>query len=199
MCLTYDSIFLGSFAETKVVIVELLEEAVEYETVHFIGHAQYDAALTREKFLEFASSIETEIKSRIGVTVDLLDIKLKHFAPTLTDVDFIIKVPVDVDITQVIAVIGSVLGFVVWSFWTTWRQEARIYLCDQDSPPQPFSNWELYVNHLEVKHPAKYALIDRANATNWWEGMAPSYIPWIIVGASIVGAIGGCAAAGAGK
>ena len=171
--------------------------APEYERAHFIGHALYNPALTRESLLGHAAALETEIENRTGYAAFLVDIKIKHYAPVMTDVDFIIDVPTEkvfspiatITIIAIIAVCAAVFAFIVWLFWTTYIEKVKLYVCDQEEPPMMFEGWLQYVAHLKEKHPTKYDAIMEAEAKDWWRAI-PELVKWIVAGAVAV-TIGG--------
>jgi hypothetical protein len=197
VCLTYESVYEPSFAETRTITVKKVEVAAEYERVHFIGHAVWNPSLTKEQLLEQASALETAIEQRTGYAAFLVDIQIKHFPPLMTDVDFILDVPTErklgpiepLTLIAIIAVIAAIFAIIIWLFWTTWIEKLKLYVCDQCPDYPRFEGWLNYVAHLAEKHPTKYKAIQESKTKDWWAEI-PSTIKWI-VGGVVVATVGG--------
>jgi len=201
--LTYGILYEETFSKSAEVSVtgEELPVAPEYERVHFIGHALYNPGLSKEQLLGYAATLETEIERRTGYNAFLVDITIKHFAPVMTDVDFIIDVPTvkglgtkklspidPLTLIAIIAIIAAVLAFIIWLFWTTYIEKVKLYYCDQETPPTAYEGWLQYVAHLKAKHPTKYSAIEESKSKDWWTEI-PETIKWVVGGAVAVAAI----------
>jgi len=201
MVLTYESVY--GFAETREVAVELIPLAAEYERTHFVGHAAWNPSLTVKQLMDYAETLESQIEARTGYRAFLVDIRIMQYAPVMTDVDFIIDVPVTptlgfkkarfspidpLTLVAILAVCAAVYAWIIWLFWTTYVEKVKLYYCDQESPPSEYTGWEQYVAHLAEKHPTKYKAVQDAEAKNWWTEI-PTMVKWIVGGAIAVSAI----------
>jgi len=164
-----------------------------YERVHFIGHAQYDPSISEYGMKEKAEEIQADLQSRTKYAVLLKDIKVTHYPPYTTDVDFILDVPVEspiapLAIVAIIVALGVILAFIVWLFWTTWVEKEKKYYCDQETPPSEFDGWLQYVAHLAARHPTKYNAVKESETRPWWEAI-PKAAQWITYGIIAAGAL----------
>lgn len=185
--MSFGILYESTLAKGPEMVVEATPPlAEEYERVHFIGHAVWNPTLTREDLLPRAEEIEEKIEQSTGYRVFLVNIAIVHYPPLMTDVDFVMDVPVEspiapLAIVAIIVALAALLVFIVWLFWTTYIEKVRLYYCDQETPPSVFEGWLQYVAHLKEKHPAKYQAIEENRAKNWWEEI-PEAVKWIVGG-----------------
>lgn len=206
-------IIYESYAETRDISVPLIQVAEQYERTHFVAHAIYAPGVTRDSLMAHATQIENDIENKVGYKAPVHDIQIKHFPPFMTDVDFIIDVPVVptmgyrrgkfspiaplvlVAILAVLAVIA--LGLIIL-FWTVASEtilgKVWPYYCDQESPPSQYQGFEQYLAHLAEKHPTKYKAIQDAESNNWWQQLSKT-VQWVIGGGIAIALIGLIAAA----
>lgn len=162
-------------SDVRAVTIKCAKLADEYERVHFIGHAEYNPDLTAGMFLEKAGEIADDVCARTGYIAFVRDIKVKHFPPKMTDVDFVIDCPAGspvppIIIVAVIAVLilaVAAVAYVVWMFWTTWTEKYEVYYCDQCEEYPEFKGWRMYLAHLAEFHPKKYEAAK--DEEPWWE------------------------------
>lgn len=202
--MTYGILYEETFSRSAEVWVEAKELPVapEYERCHFIGHALYNPGLTTQQLLGYADTLETDIERKTGYRAFLIDIKIKHYPPVMTDVDIIIDVPTvkglgakklspiePLTLIAIIAICAAIFAFIIWLFWTTYIEKVKLYYCDQETPPTVYEGWLQYVAHLKEKHPVKYTAIEESKSKDWWTEI-PETIKWIVGGAIAVAAIG---------
>lgn len=185
--MSFGILYESTLAKGPEMVVEAMPPvAAEYERVHFIGHAVWNPTITPDSMAERAKEIETGIEEKTGYRVFIVTISVTHYPPLMTDVDFVMDVPVESPIAPlllvaIIVALAALLAFIVWLFWTTWVEKIRKYYCDQETPPTEFEGWLQYVAHLAEKHPKKYQAIQESKSKNWWEEI-PSTIKWVVGG-----------------
>jgi len=160
--------------------------AAEYERVHFIGHAVWNPLIDVDELKARAEEIEDEIERKTGYRVFLVNIGIFHYPPLMTDVDFVMDVPIEspiapLAIVAIIAALAALFALIVWLFWTTYIEKIRLYYCDQCPGTPSFEGWLNYVAHLAEKHPTKYEAIQENKAKNWWEEI-PEAVKWVVAG-----------------
>lgn len=197
--MTFGILYEETFSKSPEAWVEAVERPIapEYERCHFIGHALYNPTLTKEKLMGYAEALETDIENKTGYRAFVVDIRIQHFAPIMTDVDIIIDVPTTkslgpiepLTLIAIVAICAAILAFIVWLFWTTYVEKIKLYYCDQETPPTAFEGWLQYVAHLKEKHPTKYSAIEESKSKAWWEEI-PETVKWVIGGVVAVAAIG---------
>ena len=201
MCLLYESVHeyprslsFQARVATPTITVTLYPDAEKYELTHFIGHTLYSPLLTKASLMGHGLALEAEIAKQTGYAAYLRDIKIKHYAPTMTDVDFIIDAPSEsplatATIIIIIAALALIFGFIVWLFWTTYIEKEKLYYCDQCLDVPSFQGWLQYVAHLKQFHPTKYEAIEEAGEKDWWTEI-PELIKYVVVGAVVIAGLG---------
>jgi len=190
-------------SDERTLTLTLVKRASSYEVVHYIGHAGYNPNLKASDLIAHKARIEEEIAKQTGFAAFVRNINIRHYAPFLTDVDFVIDSPSESPIAPV--VIGGViaalkialpvilaligLAIVIFLWWTSWVEKEKVYICEQDDPPTRWDGWLAYVGHLKEAHPTKYAGVLEAQSHNWWEQIT-GVVPWIVGGAIVLAVLG---------
>jgi len=192
--MSFGILYESTLAKGPEMVVEATPPvAPEYERVHFIGHAVWNPTITPESMAARAEDIETALEQKTGYRVFVVDILVHHYPPLMTDVDFVLDVPVESPIAPlllvaIIVALAALLAFIIWLFWTTYVEKVKIYICEQCPDYPQFDGWLDYVAHLAEKHPKKYEAIQENKAKNWWEEI-PSAVKWV-VGGVVVATVG---------
>ena len=170
-------------SEERTLTIQSVQRADAYEVVHFIGHTLFNPDLKASDLKVYAGKIEDEIAEKTGYAAFVRGIKIKHYPPFMTDVDFIIDSPatspiagatiilIITAIKTALPVILALLGLAVVAFlwWDSWVEKSKIYICEQDPTPLRFEGYASYLGHLRDMHPVKYQGILDASSSNWWE------------------------------
>ena len=165
--------------DTKTLTIIHAPLAGEYERVHYVGHYLYNPKFEKKLLMRFARKIEDQVYSETGYKAFVRDIRVKHYAPLWTDVDYIIDSPSESPIAgaTVIAILKAigiviiaiaVLGIVVFLFWTVWTEKYKRYICEQCPDYPSFEGWLVYMGHLKAVHPEKYEGAKEAGAGDWF-------------------------------